>query len=147
MHLVAAVVLWRVLCGVGCVWYGPFLCLQVDWGREERGVGHYPSCGEDGTLGRSWSGEGWSRTQLAPTTEEGLSPPPPPSHPLPPAAVVSWVHSCVVCVCVCVSVAADHQQTPSLTMCKEVCVCCDDTGTYTMYTYVCTYVAILLSMP
>ena len=71
-----SVVHWKEVQGVS-----PSLCLQADGGREERGVDHYPQGREGGTVRQSWSGEGRSRSQLAPPTEE--VPPPPP---LPPPA-------------------------------------------------------------
>ena len=71
----------------------PSLCgVQADRGREERGVSHYSHHGEDVTVRQSWSGEGKSRSQLPPTTEE-----------VPPRATVVVSCACVcVCVCVCV---------------------------------------------
>ena len=57
---------------MGCHGGPPSLCgVQADRGREERGVSHYSHHGEDVTVRQSWSGEGGSRSQLPPTTEEG----------------------------------------------------------------------------
>ena len=79
----------------------PFLSarLQADGWREERGVDHYPQGGEGGTVRQSWSGEGRSRSQLAPPTEEVPPPPPPPAAD--DDADDDVVGLIVLCVCVC----------------------------------------------
>ena len=101
--------------------------LQADGWREERGVDHYPQGGDDGTVRQSWSGEGRSRSQLAPPTEEVPPPPPPPP---PPAADDDVVGLIVLCVCVHTNVSSSI---PSIHVCCcrlcftrfEECVCCD----------------------
>ena len=102
--------------------------LQADGWREERGVDHYPQGGEGGTVRQSWSGEGRSRSQLAPPTEEVPPPPPPPAAD--DDADDDVVGLIVLCVYVHTSVSSSI---PLIHVCCcrlcftrfEECVCCD----------------------